>query len=95
MASSETLSGSLSTNDSSDIRGVTRRYYNVSIWGTFVATVKLQRSFDDGVTWLTCKTTTVPFEGFGVETEAQIQYRYEVTNWVSGTINYRLGLSKF
>jgi hypothetical protein len=26
----------------------------VSIWGTFTGTVKLERSFDDGVTWLVC-----------------------------------------
>ncbi|MEY3774316.1 MAG: hypothetical protein RLZZ129_1096, partial [Verrucomicrobiota bacterium] len=26
--------------------------FNVSVWGTFSATVQMQRSFDNGTTWL-------------------------------------------
>jgi hypothetical protein len=93
MASSASLVGSLTANGTSEQRGVTRKRYNMSVWGTFVATVELQRSFDDGVTWLVCKSVTAAYEGVGIETEAQVEYRFEVKNYVSGTVNFRLGLT--
>jgi hypothetical protein len=35
---------------------------NFSVSGTFVATVTVQRSFDDGVTWHDLETYTAPYQ---------------------------------
>ena len=69
-----------------------RRNFNTSVWGTFVATVTVQRSFDNGNTWLDVEVFTEPGEWVGVETERCI-YRAGVKtgNYTSGTINIRLG----
>lgn len=95
MAGNATLEGSLSSVDTSDFRKVSLKRYNMSVWGTFVATVQLQRSFDDGVTWLVCKEVTAPYEGVGIETESKVRYQFAVTQHTSGTVNFRLGLTKF
>ena len=93
MGTSGTIAGSLSGVGQSDNVIVTRKRYNLSIWGAFTATVELQRSFDNGVTWLTAKSVTTPFEGVGIEVEAGVLYRVAVTGYTSGQINYRLGLT--
>lgn len=93
MATTSTLTGTLNNNGTTDEVFVTRRRYNMSVWGTFNATVELQRSFDDGATWLIAKTVTDGFEGVGVESESKVLYRFEVSNYSSGVINYRLGLT--
>jgi hypothetical protein len=93
VAGNATLTGSLSAVGFSETRKVTRKRYNMSVWGTFTGTIQLQRSFDDGATWLVCKEASGPYEGVGIEVEAQVQYRFEVTAHTSGTINFRLGLT--
>ena len=66
--------------------------YNVSVWGTFVATIQRQRSFDDGVTWLAVGADiTVIGELSDDEPEFGVIYRLECTVYTSGTVNYRLG----
>lgn len=66
-------------------------YFNVSISGTFVATVVVQRSVD-GVTWLDVNSFTAPFEGVIFEPEG-LRYRVGVQTgaYTSGTVNVRLG----
>jgi len=93
MAVSSTIEGQLSDIGSSEQAIVTRKRYNLSIWGTFVATIELQRSFDDGATWLVAKQVTTPFEGVGIEVEAGVLYRVSVVSYTSGIVNYRLGLT--
>lgn len=39
-----------------------RRSFNLSVSGTFAATIVLQRSFDDGNTWVNVWQTTEPAE---------------------------------
>lgn len=71
---------------------------NVSIWGTFVGTIQLQRSFDGGTTWIprafnwtsTLATSTVPISWVFDEGELGVQYRVACTAYTSGTINYRI-----
>lgn len=67
-------------------------YFNVSVWGTFSATATLQRSFDNGTTWLDVASYNVPVEDFGIEPEGAI-YRIGVKTggYTSGTINVRIG----
>ena len=66
--------------------------FNLSIWGTFVATVTLQRSFDSGTTWLDIATYTVPIEdaGFGYG-PAIYRVGIKAGDYTSGTVNVRLG----
>ena len=66
--------------------------FNVSVWGTFIATVTLQRSFDGGTTWLEVNSWTAPVEARDEEPEGAL-YRIGVDagDYTSGTVNVRLG----
>lgn len=71
--------------------------FNLSIWGTFSATVTLQRSFDGGTTWLDCydqggnvASYTAAFSGVVSEPERGVIYRLSCGTYASGTVNYRL-----
>ena len=73
-------------------------YLNVSVWGTFVGTVQLERSFDGGTTWIVISRDvvgalsplTAPGSFVTFEPEHQVQYRLNCTAYTSGTISYRL-----
>lgn len=78
-----------------------RRYsadYNVSVWGTFVGTVVLERSFDGGTTWIpmlrtntaTAISYTVPSTEILWEPEDSVLVRLRCSAFTSGTISYRL-----
>ena len=66
-------------------------YFNVSISGTFAASVVVQRSTDNS-TWRDVNTFTAPFEGTGYEPEV-MYYRIGVKTggYTSGTADVRLG----
>ena len=70
---------------------VTSKLFNFSLWGTFVATVVVQRSFDGGTTWLDVDTFTAPTEEVGMEATGAL-YRAGVKTgaFTSGTANVRL-----
>lgn len=69
---------------------------NLSIWGTFVATVILERSYDktlwlpmtyiDGspISWSTPISTEYPANDYNAF------YRFRCTSYTSGTINWRI-----
>jgi hypothetical protein len=72
--------------------------FNISLWGTFTATVAVERSFDAGVTWLPVTYADSPATALSYtagasfswpEPEDGVQYRLNCT-WASGTVNYRL-----
>lgn len=72
------------------------RPFNLTVWGTFVATWVLERSFD-GVTWHPLTACGVPLYSLTgpasemlEEPEAGVSYRVRVTAFTSGTLNYRL-----
>ena len=67
-------------------------YMNVSISGTWVATVTLQRTFDSGSTWVDVETKTANYEGYLVDLQRGIRYRIGVTtgDYTSGTVILRL-----
>lgn len=67
--------------------------FNFSIWGTFVATVTVQRSFDGGTTWLDCDSFSTPGEWFGTEGEGSL-YRVGIkaTDYTSGTASIRMAV---
>jgi hypothetical protein len=66
--------------------------FNLSLSGTWVGTVTVQRSFDDGVTWLDVATFTANGEYVGNEVEPNVVYRMGVKTgeYTSGTIIGRL-----
>ena len=64
--------------------------FNLSLSGTFVATVAVQRSFDEGVTWKTVESYTDEIESIGFEPESGVNYRLNCTAYTSGTVTYRL-----
>lgn len=73
------------------------RSFNISVWGTFVGTVQLERSFDNGTTWLPLTAGGTQIEKFTApasesvdEFEVGVLYRLNCTAYTSGTINYRL-----
>lgn len=65
--------------------------FNLSLSGTFVATVQLQRSFDAGSTWLVVKSYTAVAEEVGdAGDEKGVLHRLECTAYTSGTVVGRL-----
>ncbi|HXA22761.1 MAG TPA: hypothetical protein VNW90_10700 [Acetobacteraceae bacterium] len=75
--------------------------FNVSLWGTFVGSAQLERTFDGGTTWLPVSGNTagavlawtVPFSGTWTEVEHTVGYRLNCTAYTSGTVNYRISQS--
>lgn len=59
--------------------------FAISVSGTFVGTVKTERSFD-GVSWREVDSFTAPTEKTGDEPVYGVKYRFNVTAYTSGTI---------
>ena len=66
-------------------------YFNLSISGTFTATVTVQRSYD-GSTWHDVDSWTAPSEEVGFEPEYRA-YRIGIKSgdYTSGTVEVRIG----
>lgn len=68
--------------------------FNFTLWGTFVGSVQLERTFD-GVVWhpITVLGTplvfTAPCSEQLEEIDAGVRYRINCTSLSSGTVNYR------
>lgn len=66
-------------------------YFNVSISGTFVATVVAQRSIDN-VTWADADSWTTPSEEYGFEPELMYwRIGIKTGGYTSGTAVVRIG----
>jgi hypothetical protein len=71
--------------------------FNLSLSGTFVATVQVERSFDAGTTWLpvtyvdgSALNWTAPVSTTLNEPESGVLYRLNCTAYTSGTVTYRI-----
>lgn len=72
--------------------------FNIALWGTFVATIQLEKSYDGGTTWLPIAKNvngdlmsyTIPINMCMWEPEHNILYRWNCTAYTSGTVNYRI-----
>ena len=66
--------------------------FNLSLSGTWVGTVTLQRTFDEGTTWLDVADYTANIEDRGFEPESGVQYRagFKTGEYTSGTAVVRL-----
>lgn len=71
---------------------VMKGFFNFSVYGTFVGTITLQRSFDNGGLWQDVSTHTTPVEKFVQEPEEGVQYRagFKTGQFTSGTANVRI-----
>lgn len=67
---------------------VTISHGDLSISGTFSATVELQRNF--GGNWVTVETITAPTE-LVIEPGRGQTFRLECTAYTSGTVTYAMG----
>lgn len=69
-----------------------QRDFNVSIRGTFVATITVQRSFDNGIIWRDVQIFSIEDEWVGRNAE-RCKYRIGIKsgNYTSGTAYVRLG----
>ena len=67
-------------------------YFNLSISGTWVGTVTVQRSFDKGSTWYDVAGWTTNTQEYGLEPEKGIQYRVGIKTggYTSGTCIVRM-----
>ena len=91
------VSGSFTGTGQSASRRV-QGQFNVSLWGTFVGTISVERSFDNGATWINCSRDTAgtdnaftaPTTQVLNEPENGVLYRVNCTAFTSGTINYRI-----
>lgn len=80
------------------VLGVALGYFNLFIYGIFVGTVQLEKSFDGGTTWIAASldtagdaaSYTVPVSVTGFECEKGVYYRINCTAFNSGTINVRM-----
>lgn len=64
--------------------------FNLSLSGFGSGTVAVERSFDDGATWMTVESFTSDAERIGKEPENKIVYRLSCTSYSSGTLSYRI-----
>lgn len=72
--------------------------FNTALWGTFVGTVDLEQSYDNGTTWLpvsidgtgTPNSYTGPHNIAWVQPERDVLSRFNCTAFTSGPINYRI-----
>jgi hypothetical protein len=77
---------------------VAGRAVNLTLSGTFVATVTLERSFDGGTTWhpvftsdgLVARQFTAPISLTAYEPEEGVLYRLNCNSYTSGTVTYRM-----
>lgn len=99
MAAGEKVSSSFTATGSSSRYSTAQNVpFNAAIWGTFVGTVTLERSLDNGTTWLTVPmpdmtdaTFTAPKNFVVNDPQPGTLYRWTCSAYTSGTINYLIG----
>ena len=67
---------------------------NVSLSDFGVATIDLERSFDDEVTWKVVESYTADTQKVAEEPEAGVSYRLTASAYTSGTIAFRLAVAE-
>ncbi|RAU21080.1 hypothetical protein CU669_15095 [Paramagnetospirillum kuznetsovii] len=75
-------------------------YFNAALYGTFVGTISIERSFDGGTTWVSLSkdstgaaaSFTAPMSIVIYEPEQGVNYRFNCSAYTSGTVNYRFSV---
>lgn len=65
---------------------------HMTLWGAFVGTVALEKSYDAGGTWNAVITDTGADDQIYIETEQGVQFRMHCTAYTSGTASYRIAI---
>lgn len=85
----------LAAGAAAEIRGD----FNISVWGDFAGTIRLERSFDQGSVWLPVTYVDGTPLQFGSpvstswsEPEPGVRYRLNCMTWASGTASWRLSV---
>ncbi len=85
------------TGQSAAFRPIPGPMFNVTISGTFSATVQLERSFNGGSTWhpltaggVSIYSWTAPASEQFEDDESDVMYRLNCTAYTSGTATYRI-----
>ena len=81
------VTASISGNESTAALQI-RGHFNLSISGTWAATVTVQRSWNNS-DWFDVDTFTGNYEGVGFDAE-EVYYRATVSGYSSGTVVIRL-----
>ena len=89
------VSKTISADPGADSFSITARFEgdcNISVRGTFDATVKVQKSYDDGSTWIDVKTYSESVETLWREPRGDFMWRIGIENgdYTSGTVTMRL-----
>lgn len=86
------LSGTFGGTGTSPTFGPYRGSFDVSISGGAVATVQVQRSFDDGANWVVVEEfdASSDIERYAVSVTPDTIWRFECTAYTSGTVTYRM-----
>jgi hypothetical protein len=85
------VSESLTANGSTEALQVTSNF-NLSLSGTWGATVTVQRSWNK-TDWFDVDTFTSNYQGVGYDAE-EIYYRATVSNYSSGTVVIRISTNR-
>jgi len=83
------LAGTFTGSGASPSVQVSNRF-NVTVYGTFVATLQLERSFDGGTTWNKVSSYNRTVSYVENEPESGVLYRMNCTSFTSGSISYRI-----
>lgn len=80
-------SGTLLTSRFSPVRQMKNKndFFNLSLTGTFVATVALRRSLDEGTTWGNADTYTTAAEKVVEDPSSRVIYHIGFSAWTSGS----------
>ena len=79
-------------NQWSETIDISAGYFSVSVQGTFVGTVTVQKTYDQGTNWYDVNTFTAPGEYVGLEGEgSQFRIGAKTGEYSSGTIYVRMG----
>jgi hypothetical protein len=95
----EVVTGSFTSSTTSPFWGM-YGWFGIAIWGTFSATIAVNKSFDGGATFIPVTypqtsvivSLTAPISVVLFEPERGVLYQLSCT-YVSGTVNYRLSAS--
>jgi len=96
--SGDAVGGLVTTAGQQPCPAVFKDLFNIALWGTFVATLVLEKSFDGGANWIgvakdssgNINSYTAPFAAAVYEPEHTVIYRWRCTSYTSGTIFYRI-----
>lgn len=81
--------GTFTATGTSSVIEVGKAPFYIELWGTFTATVNLEKS-NDGTNWRTKKSYTAADEEIYDNVDQRSLFRLNCAAFTSGTVNYRI-----